>query len=65
MLFLSLMWLLALDQAIHVPARRDVLQFMNLPCFTEGDVPRSITGIICLSIQESVNERMARPALYL
>jgi len=50
MLFLSLMWLLDLDQAIHVSARRDVLQFMNLPCFAEGDVPWSICGIICLSI---------------
>jgi hypothetical protein len=50
MLFLSLVWLLDLDQAIHVSPRRDVLQFMNLPCFAEGDVPRSICGIICLSI---------------
>src|SRR5215470_10570820 len=50
MLFLSLVWLLDLDQAIQVSARRDVLQFMNLPCFAEGDVPWSICGIICLSI---------------
>ena len=57
MLFLSLMWLLDLDQAIHVSARRAVLQFMNLSCFAEVDIPRSIGGIICLSIQGSVNER--------
>ena len=50
MLFLSLVRLLDLDKAIHVSARRDVLQFMNLPCFAEGDVPWSICGIICLSI---------------
>jgi hypothetical protein len=50
MLFLSLMWLLDLDQTIHVSARGDVLQFMNLSCFAEGDVPRSIAGVICLPI---------------
>jgi len=54
MLLLSLMRLLVrlldLDQAIHVSAGGDVLQLMNLPCFAEGDVPRSIRRIICLSI---------------
>src|SRR5712692_771280 len=50
MQLLSPMWLLDLNQAIHVSARRDVLQFMNLSCFAEGDVPWSIGGIICLSI---------------
>jgi hypothetical protein len=50
MLFLSLLWLLDLDQAIHVSPRRDVLQFMNLSCFAEGDVPWSIWGIVRLSI---------------
>jgi len=50
MLFLPLMWLLDLNQAIRVSARRDVLQFMNLSCFAEGEVARSIGGIICLSI---------------
>ncbi len=57
MLFLSLMWLLDLDQAIHVSARRGVLQFMHLSCFAEGDVPWSMCGIICLSIQGSLDER--------
>src|SRR5260370_16122045 len=46
---LSPMWLLDLNQAIHVSARRDVLQFMNLSCFSERDVPWSIGGVICLS----------------
>jgi hypothetical protein len=50
MQLLSPMWLLDLNQAIHVSARRDVLQFMNLSCFAEGDIPWSIGGIICLSI---------------
>jgi hypothetical protein len=50
MLLLSLMWLLDLDQAIHVSAGGDVPQLMNLSCFAEGDVPRSIRRIICLSI---------------
>ena len=50
MLLLSPMWLLDFDQAIGISARRDVLQFMNLSCLAEGDVPRSIGGIICLSI---------------
>jgi hypothetical protein len=50
MLFLSLLWLLDLDQSIYISARRDVLQFMNLSRFAEGDIPWSICGIICLSI---------------
>ncbi len=50
MLLLSLMWLLDLDQAIQVSAGGDVLQLMNLSYFAEGDAPRSIRRIICLSI---------------
>src|SRR5260370_11374419 len=44
---LSPMWLLDLNQAIHVSARRAVLPFMYLFFFSVGGVPLGTCGVIC------------------
>src|SRR5260370_27664786 len=46
---LSPMWLLDLNQAIHVSARRDVLPFMNIFCLAGRDIPWSHGGVTYLS----------------